>query len=273
MSKYKMVVSDLDGTLLNGSTLISNENYEAICKLGEMGIVFAVATGRCYGEIPDVLKNCKYIKYYINSNGGSVRNAETGELDLTLITSKKYKEMAVIMDQYEQHIVAHIDGYAHVDASKLGDDVIKKYNVHPSHLAIFREMAKRVDNFKEFLLDNKSIEFMCCFFAKDEDLFECKDRLARLGGLSMTSSAKFNLEIVAEGALKGNAVTRLANKLGIKKEEIIAVGDSRNDISLLSAAGMPLAVENANDALKKYAKKVICNYKDHIAKYILENII
>ncbi len=273
MSKYKMVVSDLDGTLLKDVMTVSDENVEAIQKMDEMGITFVISTGRCDDETPKVLKNCKGIKYYINSVGSSVRNAETGELDLVLISPEKYKEITKILNQYRHHITAHIDGYNYVDSAELGDEVIEKYNVHPLHLDLFRKMARRVDNFEEYTLDGKSVEFLCCFFASDEELFECRERLMALGGLSFTSSAKFNLEIVAEGALKGDAVTRLAKKLGIEKEEVIAVGDSRNDISLLSVSGMPLAVENANDALKKHAKKVICNYKDHVAKYILENII
>ena len=273
MSKYKMIVSDLDGTLLRDLTSVSEENYEAIKKLDEMGITFVFATGRSYKEVPQRLREFKSVKYQINSNGASVRDSEGKVIDSALISPQKYKQTVEILNEYKCHRGVHIDGRACVDPSNIGDDIIEEFNVFPMHLGIYREIADKVENLEEYALDNKEVEFICCFFASDEELFECKDRLMALGGLSVTSSAKFNLEVVADGALKGDAITRLANKLGIKKEEIIAVGDSRNDISLLEASGMPLAVENANDALKKRAKKVICSNKDHIAKYILENIV
>ena len=273
MSKYKMIVSDLDGTLLRDITNVSEENYEAIKKLDEMGITFVFATGRSCKEVPQRLREFKSVKYQINSNGASVRNSEGEVIDSALISPEKYRQALEILREYKCHRAVHIDGRACVDSAQIGDEIVDEFHVPPLYLDIFRRLTDKIENLEEYALDNREVEFICCFFASDEELFECKDRLMELGGLSVTSSAKFNLEVVAEGALKGDAVTRLANKLGIKKEEIIAVGDSRNDISLLEVAGMPLAVENANDALKKCAKKVICNHKDHIAKYILENIV
>jgi len=66
---------------------------------------------------------------------------------------------------------------------------------------------------------------------------------------------------------------RLAEILGVDKKATIAVGDSTNDYTMVKMAGLGLAVDNAVEELKQIADKVICNYKEHSAKYILENFI
>ena len=109
------------------------------------------------------------------------------------------------------------------------------------------------------------------FFKHQNELDECVEKINALGGLISTSSTDFNVEIIAKGASKGDGIRRLAKMLDISTDEIIGVGDSRNDIALLEAVGLPLAVSNAADVLKEKAEAVICHHTEHVVKYILEN--
>ena len=124
-------------------------------------------------------------------------------------------------------------------------------------------------------MDNSSndIEMICIFFESDEALLECKRIFLESDKLCVAQSDKNNLEIYSSTAGKGNTLTALATALGVKRSELIAVGDSNNDITLLKAAGLGLAMNNASDELKAIADKVICNNSEHCAKYILENYI
>ena len=130
-----------------------------------------------------------------------------------------------------------------------------------------------VENLKDFVYSLEEIPLFVPFFKKMEDLLECKAYFEKDDELLVAQTDPHNLEIFSVCAGKGNSLLRLADILGVDKKATIAVGDSTNDYTMVKMAGLGLAVENAVDELKEVADKVICNYKEHSAKYILENFI
>ena len=72
MYKYKLIASDLDGTLLNEQSRISRENLDAITALTEKGVYFVPSTGRTYTEIPEQITEHPSIRYFIYSNGSVI---------------------------------------------------------------------------------------------------------------------------------------------------------------------------------------------------------
>ena len=113
----------------------------------------------------------------------------------------------------------------------------------------------------------------CTFFEKDDDLEKCKQIFLDTDKLCVAQSDPHNLEVFLSVAGKGNALKALSDAIDVDISDTVAVGDSTNDISLIKAAGLGLAMENACDALKIAADKVICNNDEHSAKYILDNFI
>ena len=75
---YRLIASDLDGTLLSPDQTLSQENREAICRLTEKGVIFAIATGRTMGEIPAILREDPLIRYIIFSGGAMVYDRTAG---------------------------------------------------------------------------------------------------------------------------------------------------------------------------------------------------
>ena len=84
-------------------------------------------------------------------------------------------------------------------------------------------------------------------------------------------AAKCNLEIISKNAGKGTGLINLSKLLGIKKEKVVAVGDSGNDIPMMSGAGVRIAVSNATDTLKAVCDNVVCSNNEHVVEYILKN--
>ena len=82
------------------------------------------------------------------------------------------------------------------------------------------------------------------------------ERAARCREVTVTSSAPYNFEIVPAGVDKGTGLAALAEELGLTLAETIAIGDSDNDRGMLAAAGMPVAMGNATDAIKAMARYV-----------------
>ena len=86
-------------------------------------------------------------------------------------------------------------------------------------------------------------------------------------------SGSMYLDVVANGVSKGKALTELAGRLGIDRENIYAVGDNMNDVDMLMAAGNSFAVENAEEAVKTAADRIVPSCENSAVAYIIENLI
>lgn len=269
---YKLIASDLDGTLFNKKGEISEQNYAAIKTMYERGIYFVPTSGRSFGEMPKVLKENPYIRYYIGSDGGTIYDKKTNTThSLTLP-----KELShFILDKlfcYPVNIVLHADNASYVDADMHNADDYRAHNYSESWIQLAFETYEPVKNFKEFAY-TKDVELFCPFFKNYDEILECKEFFGAHPELLVAQSHKYNLEVFWKNAGKGNALLMLADILGIDRRDTIAVGDSTNDLTMIEAAGLGLAMENAVDELKSIAHTVICSNEQHSAKYILDNYL
>ena len=268
---YKLIASDVDGTLVGDDSIVSRENLDAIKKIADKGTYFAIASGRSFLELPDALRACPSIRYYITSNGACIYDKVRDEDLLFPLSGEKIAEILAVTEDYKVCYSAHREKAAHFDHRLSEDDMIY-YFIEEGYRRVFQTQTEHLENVFEFTKDDKTEMFVAFFHDMDERR-ACLERLKKIDGISVTGSIPYNAEIISSEATKGNALTRLRRLLSIEKSECIAVGDSPNDLTLLSAAGLPLAVANALDALKEKAASVICHQNEHIAKYILENYI
>ncbi len=274
MKNYKLVVSDLDGTLLDDDKNLSLENSEAIREMTNMGVAFAASSGRALHEMPDVVMNNPYIKYVTCSDGTVIYEKETLKPVITTYMPRDIiKSCTKILKEYEIMPMVHKSGMLVLD---------KGGHTHENY--IYNNVPKSFEdliNLKgDFTLDCLGeaeecgeIELFCVFFHDRRELKECTERLLSLGEVSVAASDINNIEIYYNKAGKGNALHALAKLLGMDISETIAVGDSKNDIEMVRAAGLGLAMKNSMPSLLEVADEVICSNREHCAKYILENYI
>ena len=267
--KYKFISFDLDGTLLYDLMTISEENYEALKKLYEMGVTLVPTTGRALCEIPEKIRSCPYFKYVITSSGAYTYDLRTGEiLSSHLIKLDKNKEIIETIYDYDIVPMAHFGGINYVDKNQ-GEQDYERCRLTPGFKKIIEYCATAVEDYRSFA-SRDGCEMHCVFFANDQDKEDCKKRLIQ-GGHTVVASAKDNIEIIAGDADKGLAAIALAKSLKIKEEETIGVGDTMNDLALIKSTGLGIAMANGMEELKLQADAIGCSYKEHIAKYILEN--
>jgi len=269
---YKLIASDLDGTLFNKKGEISEENANAIKALYEMGVHFVPTSGRSYGEMPKVLKDNPYIRYYIGSDGGTIYDKETDTTYSSCLPRELSRFVLDKLFEYPVSIMLHADNNSYVDADAHSADSYRYHNYSESWIKFVFETNKPVKDFKEFVY-TKDVEVLCVFFANYNDLLACKAFFEANPELLVAQSHQYNLEIFWKNAGKGNTALKLAEILGIDQRETISVGDSTNDYTMIKAAGLGLAMENAVDELKTVADKVICSNEQHAIQYILENFI
>lgn len=274
MADYKIIASDLDGTLFLPDMTISEENEAAIKTLTDMGIYFVPSSGRTLEEIPKNVREHPLVRYVIFADGAGVYDKQKRSVVVKkYIPRKALIKLLDILSEYQTVITLRTDGRSYVDALRNNDEEYAKHRMSVYYRDFVYDTNNPIDNFDTFCRSLESAEMIAPFFADDDEMAECKRRLEAEGDYIVASSERYNLEIFSVNAGKGNTLLALADSLGIPHCETIGVGDTTNDMNLIKSAGLGLAMANAYPELKEAADAVICSNKEHAIKYILENYI
>ncbi len=271
MKKYKIVCSDLDGTLLDSNAEVSKENLAAIDELTKKGCYFVPSTGRCFSELPEEIKNNPSIRYFICSNGTVLFDRKTNKSILTCVSNETSRKILNVLKKYETHISVRQNGYCNVDALYANEEAFDYYNVCQPHRVVVNAYAIFREDFKRFCDEADNVEVISVFFKSYDELLACKEEVENLGGLRIVAVSDYNLEILNEKAGKGNALHHLADMLDVAYTDTISIGDSDNDSSIIEAAGVGLATSNACEVLKKIADEIICSNDEHVVAYVLSH--
>lgn len=275
--KYKLLASDLDGTLLNSQSIISPENIEAIKKLTELGILFVPSTGRAYSELADELRTNDAIRYYICSGGAVTYDKLTGEKLGEYIPSSCLSEILSVLAGFEHWKIMHYDNYTYVQQSEITRERMDHYGLHPYLRALATETARRTDDLDSFIVERGDIEMIAAVFITEEEAVACEKALSKIDGITVLRGTMghgiHNVEAVSSRACKGSMLLKLADHLGIPYETVMSVGDSANDLSMIKAVEHSFAVSNATEDVKNAAKWVICSNNEHAISHILENYV
>ncbi len=271
MQSYQLVISDLDRTLLSNDMNVSAENRDAVGEITRRGIWFVPSTGRTLAEIPAAVRALPGVRYLIYSDGSVIYDQETDQFFCEGLTPAQLEEIWAILDDYQVSPSVRNHGIPYIEESHF--TAFDHYRINDYFGGLIQETARGVRGLKEFSRTLEYAEMLCIFFHSPTELLACKERLEQLSGVHVASSDPANLEVYSDKAGKGNALHRICRMLSVTPEETVAVGDSPNDVSMLKEAGLALAVSNACDPLKKVAHRVICSNEEHIAKYLLEEIL
>lgn len=268
---YKIVATDLDGTLLNTDQLVSPENEAAIKELTQMGVHVVASTGRALWEMPPEVRDNPYIRFIIHTDGASIYDKQTKKNINIPMTRAETDKMLDILSQYETSSSVRYDGWCFVDKNKHNDEDYAYNRVNPTYAAHLYRYAKEVDDLEKFSRELDSMDMICTFFHTDAERIECTARFEKEPEFQVASSVPNNIEVFSIKAGKGNALYMLADMLGIDRNATIAVGDTTNDSQALECAGLSLAMANSVPELKEIADEVICDNNNHAIKYILDH--
>lgn len=268
--KYKLLVIDIDGTLLNDNKEITPRTQAALLKVQQMGVHIVLASGRpTCGVMPlaNALELNHYGGFILSYNGGQIINAQTGEL---LFEKRIDPAMIPYLDKKAKKNDFAIFTY-HKDYI-LTD---KPENKHVQEEATLNNMRIiGVDNFPE------AIDFSpckCILTSDDETALvglenHWKKRLD--GVLNAFRSEDYFLEVMPQFIDKGNTLAVLMEKLKVATEEVVAIGDGVADVSMLQLAGTSIAMGNARDSVKACADHTtLTNNQDGVAIAIEKAIL
>lgn len=268
---YKLVCIDMDGTLLNKDHIVSDENKRALKEATKLGVNVAISTGRVFASARIYAKITGIKAPLICSNGSYIRAKDTDEIIFKSVLDKEALDK--IYELIKKHnFLAYFDTpYGIISDTKIPDnDSHRKMNewVSEEEKIKFYEVNDFKEAFSQYSSDIlKLIIIQTKNSTKIEDAKEDIEKLKDY--VDIVYSWNGCAEFMAKGTSKGNAVKILAKKLGIKKEEIMCIGDSRNDLSMFYEAGTTVVMGNAPDDIKEYADYITeTNENSGVAKAI-----
>lgn len=267
---YKLIVSDMDDTLLNDERHVSDADRKALEKARACGVRFVPATGRPYtsiqGTLEEVGLNGRPGEYVISYNGGAITDNEKN--DLIFFKGLDYPTASMLFEEGRERgypmRVYTLDGNYHY---RLDDD-------ERAYLKGRLEVIPFDEEDISFLKDHKIVKVN--YVSTDrEALLKTLDELReKVQDLSVTFSSNRYMEFSPKGIDKGAAVLKLCEKTGIKPEEVIAVGDNFNDLSMIQAAGLGVCVQNGVGDVRREADVILkASHNEDPMEEIVENYI
>lgn len=267
-----MIALDLDGTLLNSNKELSIGNLAALEQAARSGIEVVPTTGRFFGGMPEVIRNLPFIHYAITINGAEVADLRTGEV---IYRAELPWEQAVdLMSLFDEYPVIY-DCYQGNAAfmTAIQKELVNTVVASPHYRKMIHELRQPVPELKTFLTQRKQGVQKVQFFTDHPDVrLNMMEQLPLMfDNLCVSSSVSDNVEINQIHANKGEALLALTAHLKFTSEQTMAFGDGLNDLSMLKAAGIGVAMGNACLEAKKLADWIApsCD-EDGVASGILK---
>lgn len=280
----KVIAVDMDGTLLNEKNDISEETLEAIRKAEEAGIEMIIATGRGYHYAMSALEKHPFKRRYLLMSGGEVRDEQERIERQILLGYDAILNLYKICQKY--HVMVHFCGdefdYAVGTEAEIYEGMCKELcsftgfsREEITGSKIFKAMFGRIREMKTIEEIQNYAVFKAFIFSDDETMLAELDReLMRIPDIASASSFPTNLEITDIRAQKGLILKDMVETRGYSLDEVMALGDSLNDESMLAMPiGAPVAMGNAHEKLKKICPYCTKTNVEHGVAYAIEKVL
>ncbi|MBO6108628.1 MAG: HAD hydrolase family protein [Eubacterium sp.] len=311
MTDIGMIAFDLDGTALTEEKILTSRTHKILESASESGILLVPTTGRSLSGIPDVVKALSGADYVITANGAGVYRRCAGfsytatdklsandpgfssaapdmpptydidssacyELEfenlmdtgLVIRLMNELSGLSIMPDPF-------IEGACYIYADRV--HLIDRMDVTDQMKAYIRTSRIPIADMPAFLADKKiqkiTINFIPDGNGHRTDYDKTVEILKKYPEFTAVTGGINNLEISDKKATKGDAMMRLADKLGIGRDQIIAFGDSENDNTMLKMAGTGVAMANALESAKAAANAVTLSNDDEGLADFLEKLL
>lgn len=260
----KLIASDLDGTIIDNKSLISENNLKAIDDIQKTSIPFVVCTGKTYAISKDVCKTL-HARYGIFGNGSQIIDLSTGEeISKKTLTIAEIQSCFSVIEKHNLHVHAYTDKGI-VTTNPLYMD-LRNSILFPNKIEF-----QIVDSVLDYIEKENTIVFKLIISSPIE-LARIKDSLEKTTNLKVThifKKGKYKdkiidkeyeyLDVAPSNVTKGNALQILMKHLNIEKEDTLSIGDNLNDIDMLQSSGIGAAICSASEEVKKVASYITLN--------------
>lgn len=266
MKKFEgmLFCTDLDGTIYNDNKEVSKENLSAIEYFKSEGGLFTFITGRPPLVSKEMCNTIKPNAPYGCFNGGAIYDFE----------ADKYLWNVFLPDEATE-LVREVDKRLPEIAIQYNTKETIYFNKDNSAMEYFRSVTGVPNTYCHF--ENVPGKILKIVFAHENpeqinDLMKLLNEHPKANTFDFIRSEKIFYELLPKGTSKGAALTKLTELLGLEKSKTIAVGDYNNDVSMIKAAGIGFAVENAVDETKAVADYITVSNNEHAISAIIDGL-
>lgn len=239
----KMIATDIDGTILNWDGEFSQNVINCIKKLNAQGVKIVLVTGRMHSSTFPIAQKLGLNTPIISYQGGLVKSMDNYVYYQENLPSDYAKEIILWARKNNVHINLYLDDKLYVENA---NDTIKKY-------VIGKFVDYKVCNFDELKINNVNKILAIDYSNANRVTGWVEELIKKYPDLYIVKSTPYFCEIGNKEAKKSKGVDFLRQMWGLEKTEVMAIGDQNNDIELLKAGGIAVAMGNATEELKKYA--------------------
>lgn len=240
----KIVACDVDGTLINKDNVLTEKVTTTIKKVSSKGVKFCIATGRMFCSAQVFAKELQLDTPLISYNGALIKNAKSQNVynsnTLDIDVAKDVLQMCKVNNWHVQKYV--------------GDCLsVKVANEKAQYYSSRIKVPLQIEGEDFYKVQEAPNKLMLIVEPKDQQEIMAQLKKNFADKVHITSSNDRFIEVITPGVNKGVALKYLADLYGFLPEEIMACGDSYNDIEMLEFAGLSVVMDNANDEVKKHA--------------------
>ena len=247
----RLVAVDVDGTLVTSDQRVLPRVQDAVRRAAAQGVELVLCTGRAIGECWYVLDALPEIRYAVTQTGAIAQDLKTGE---TLYHCPLSPDDARLIYSHVRRYDGLVNFFSGGIVYNSKEQMARFERYYPADFRwLFEQSHEFVDDLDAMVAGwGKPVEKLYVPFSSQE---ECERAMADLTKLPyfVTGAGYVDLEVMNPNTSKGIALAALCKKLGIPREQVMAIGDSGNDAAMLDFAGVGVAMGNGEEALKQKA--------------------
>ncbi|MGG3892211.1 Cof-type HAD-IIB family hydrolase [Metabacillus fastidiosus] len=253
MSVYRLLALNIDGTLLRSNGRLQPSTKEAIQYVQKKGVAVTLVTNRHFQSARKLAKALKLKTFYVTHGGAFIANKLDDPFFEKRISEEKTFNLIQVLENYNCHIRVVHERFSIGNKKKTPDNMVNKTLLNTSDTIFYP--LQFVDSLGDTLLDEPASALKIeAVFNDEEYKKEAAETIrAAFEDIDLKMIQPKKLELVAKGVSKENGLRTLARHLNIPMEEIVAIGDSIDDLDMISQVGLGVAMSNAPFEVKKAA--------------------
>ncbi|PYZ94097.1 haloacid dehalogenase [Salipaludibacillus keqinensis] len=251
---YRLLALDIDGTLLKSNHRLTKETKEAIDYVKDKGVYITLATGRSFFSARKVAKSLKLSSPFLITHDGTflAEDVSSPVFERRLNAEKVY-QVVDILENYHCHFRLFHEKYVIANKTKQKSQLISRVNLQMTDPLFYP--THYVESVSNRLIDQplSVLNIRVQFWNKREQTDALEELQEALTGVRLFSSIDGEIHITHESTSKAIALQSLADRLGIKAEECVAIGADERDQDMIAFAGLGVAMGHAPASVKKIA--------------------
>jgi len=267
----KMIVTDLDGTLLNSANTVSDKNIQAFRKAIEMGIVPVVATGRIDREALFFAETIGATDYLISGSGGVIKDYKNNKSIHEVNLDRQKVKLILEIVEPTNEIFWQVYTNKGCVCTEKSFSWMDRSGWAKAHVEEFKDKQIVVNDVQAYV-DTHELGISKIVLSSTNYLLldELMEQVGMIAGVEVVRPMDYCVECIPTGVDKGFGLIKLCEYLEIETEEVMIIGDSDNDKEMFEVHGpLKIAMGNAKDSIKELATHIVStNDQDGVAEAI-----